>query len=97
VPAATLATVLESVHPNPFNPQAAVAFTLAAAGPVRLAVYDLHGTKVNTLFNGNLPAGRHEAVWDGRDDRGQAMASGVYFCKLVANNFSQTKKMVLLK
>ncbi len=97
VPAATLATVLESVQPNPFNPQATVAFTLAAAGPVRLAVYDLYGTKVHTLVDGDLAAGRHEAVWDGRDDRGQAMASGVYLARLVAGPVTQMRKMVLMK
>jgi hypothetical protein len=97
LPAAPLATVLESVHPNPFNPQAAVAFTLAAAGPVRLAVYDLHGTKVHTLVDGDLAAGRHEAVWDGRDDRGQAMASGTYLARLVAGPVTQMRKMVLMK
>ena len=84
-------------HPNPFNPQTTIAFSIKERGEVSLAVYDVAGQLVRTLANESLAAGPHTKVWDGRDNAGQPIASGVYFYKLVANNFSQTKKMVLLK
>lgn len=84
-------------HPNPFNPQTTIAFSLAARGRVSLAIYDVNGRIVRTLANETRAAGAYELKWDGRDDDGQAVASGVYFYRLVAPDFTQTKKMVLLK
>jgi hypothetical protein len=83
--------------PNPFNPNTTIAYGLAADGAVSLRVYDVSGALVRVLVDGWRPAGPHEAVWDGRNGSGEAMSSGVYFYRLQADGFTQTRKMVLLK
>jgi hypothetical protein len=84
-------------YPNPFNPQTTIAFTLKDRGAMTLKVYNVNGQLVRTLIDGVRAAGPDTKVWDGHNDAGQSVSSGVYFYKLVTNNFSQTKKMVLLK
>jgi hypothetical protein len=84
-------------YPNPFNPATKISFTLPEARPVRLAVYTLAGRLVTTLVNEERDAGTHEVVWNGRDDRGQLVASGTYFYRIEAGPDSQTRKMVLMK
>jgi hypothetical protein len=84
-------------YPNPFNPQTTIAFSIKDRGPVTVKVYNVAGELVRTLVNENRVAGSYTLVWDGRSEAGSAVASGVYFYKLVANGFSQTRKMVLLK
>lgn len=84
-------------YPNPFNPQTTIAFTIKDRGAVTLKVYNVNGELVRTLANENRAAGSYQLTWDGHNDAGQTVSSGVYFYKLVTNNFSQTKKMVLLK
>jgi hypothetical protein len=79
-------------YPNPFNPTTTIAFDLAEAGQVSLKVYDIMGREVAVLANGYLPAGRHRLVFDA-----QGLPSGLYMFKLTAGNFSDMKKMVLLK
>jgi hypothetical protein len=88
---------LSQNYPNPFNPQTTIAFSLKERGAVSLKVYNVAGELVRTLMNESQDKGAHTKVWDGRNDSGQPVSSGVYFYKLVTNNFSQTKKMVLLK
>jgi hypothetical protein len=90
-------TALVGVYPNPFNPSTHVTFSLAATQAVRLAVYDLQGNRVRTLVDEERPAGRHEAVWDGRDTDGRGVASGVYMARLVSGGVSEMRKMILLK
>jgi len=90
-------TRLVSVHPNPFHPAATVEFDLSRAGHVRLEVYDAGGARVRTLYDGDAAAGRHAEVWDGRDDGGRAVASGVYFARLTADRATLSRRMVLLK
>jgi len=93
-----LAFALLPCHPNPFNPLTTITFTLAEPVTTRLAVYDLRGRLVRFLVAGEvLGAGVHEVVWDGRDDAGQAVAAGVYACKLTAGRFSATRSMTLVK
>ncbi len=96
-PALPTATALVSIHPNPFNPQTRIAYDLATTGPVRLEIFDLRGKRVRTLVAAPEPAGRHEAVWNGRDDSGQAVASGTYLARLVAGEVRIARKLVLLK
>ncbi|HEU4365410.1 MAG TPA: FlgD immunoglobulin-like domain containing protein [Candidatus Krumholzibacteria bacterium] len=91
------ATRLEQNYPNPFNPQTTIAFSLAQRGAVTLAVYDVAGRLVRRLADGTADAGEHSAAWDGHNDAGAQVASGVYFYKLTAGDFVQTRKMVLLK
>jgi len=90
-------TCLKGIHPNPFNPQTTVSFDLAAPARVEVAVYDLKGARVRSLVTQHLPAGRHKAVWDGRNDAGGKVASGVYFARMVAGEVKQVRKMVLVK
>jgi hypothetical protein len=84
-------------YPNPFNPQTTIAFTIKDRGAVTVKVYNVNGELVRTLANESRAAGSYSLTWDGHNDSGQSVSSGVYFYKLVTNNFSQTKKMVLLK
>jgi hypothetical protein len=88
---------LSQNYPNPFNPQTTIAFTIKDRGAVSIKVYNVNGELVRTLANDSRAAGSYTLVWDGHNDAGQSVSSGVYFYKLVTNSFSQTKKMVLLK
>lgn len=78
--------------PNPFNPATAISFTLPASVKVKLEIFNAIGQKVATLVNSTLPAGRHTATWNAAH-----MPSSIYFYKLEAGSFSQTRKMVLAK
>jgi GH25 family lysozyme M1 (1,4-beta-N-acetylmuramidase) len=80
-------------QPNPFNPRTTIRFDLPDAGRVRLAVYDVAGRLIRTLVDADLPRGTHEEVWDGRDEAGQAVASGSYFAKLNAGARAETIRM----
>ena len=93
------ATALKGSYPNPFNPKTTLRFALAADAPVHMGVYDLTGRRVRQLMAGErkLAAGQHEIVWDGRNDAGARVASGVYFVRMDADAVSQTLKLVLLK
>jgi len=92
-----LMMVLEQNVPNPFNPTTTIPFTLAAAGPVELVVYDVRGAHVATLFVGSLAEGRHEIDWSGLDDSGRPVSSGQYFYALTVGKQTRSNKMVLLK
>jgi hypothetical protein len=88
---------LRGASPNPFNPVTKVAYGAPVESHVRLAVYNVAGRLVRTLVDREVVAGYHEAVWDGRDDRGVEVSSGVYFCRMEAEGFGDSTKMVLLK
>lgn len=88
---------LKGNFPNPFNPKTTIRFALAANEHVHLSVYDLGGRLVKTLVDEPMVAANHEVVWDGKDNSGARVASGVYFYKLVAGDFNATEKMVMLK
>jgi len=83
--------------PNPFSESTRITFSLATPGEVSLLIYDVSGKKVRTLLRGPRDAAKHELSWDGRDDRGNGVGSGVYVCKLTAGGSTKTKKMVLLR
>ncbi len=89
--------VLYPCAPNPFNPRTTIRYTLAQAGHVELEVYDAAGRHVRTLVRELVSAGEHEVYWSGRDDAGEAVASGVYLYQLRADSFVETRRMVLLK
>jgi hypothetical protein len=84
-------------YPNPFNPTTIIRFDLPRSGHVKLSVYNVSGTLVSTITDRHMKEGRREVTWDARDSRGNPVASGIYFCRLVAGDFSQTRKMVLLR
>ena len=83
--------------PNPFNASTTIAFQLAFASQVELAVYNISGQRVRTLVSGSLPAGHHRLQWDGRNDRGEPVASGAYLYQLSAGDFVATRQLMLLK
>ncbi len=84
-------------YPNPFNPATTIAFSLAKNSQVVLAIYDVRGALVRVLIDEPRAAGGQRAVWDGKDDSGSDVSSGVYFYRLTAGRFQSTRKMVLLK
>jgi subtilisin family serine protease len=84
-------------HPNPFNPVTNIKFTLAGEGPVELAVYDLSGRKISTLVRETRGPGDHEVTWNGTDQAGSPVPSGMYFYRLNAGVESKTRKMMLVK
>jgi hypothetical protein len=88
---------LSQNYPNPFNPTTKIEFTLAKSGFVTLQIYDVRGRKVRTLVSENLPSGYKSVLWDGKNDDGKDVASGVYFYQLKVGDFSEPKKMLLLK
>jgi hypothetical protein len=88
---------LEQNYPNPFNPETNIEFMLPKAQNVSLSVYNLLGQQIRTLVNSNLEAGRHVAHWDGKNDNGAAVPSGVYFYRIYTPEFAQTNKMVLVR
>lgn len=97
-PAVVLGPRLFAPYPNPFNPLTSLRFSLDAAGPVTLRVYDVGGRLVRTLLaDVPLAAGEHAAAWDGRDGSGRTVAAGVYVCRLEAEGRTLLGRMTLLK
>lgn len=90
-------TAITSVSPNPFNPSTRLTFSLAENGPVLLGIYDVSGRRVRELVNEPFPAGEHSVFWDGRNEAGQMVSSGVYFARLASPAGACTKKLLLLK
>jgi hypothetical protein len=88
---------LDQNLPNPFNAQTKINFSMPAANHVKLVVFNVLGQEVVTLLDQKLDANRHEVVWDGTDDAGHTVGSGVYWSQLTAGDYSSNKKMVVLK
>lgn len=88
---------LSNARPNPFNPTTTIAYEVPASGHADIIVYDVQGRRIRTLVSNVVTAGVHEVVWDGRDDRGNLVASGLYLYRLRSGSIVETKKMVLLK
>ncbi|MDP6350289.1 MAG: FlgD immunoglobulin-like domain containing protein [Kiritimatiellia bacterium] len=87
---------LEQNQPNPFNPSTVIAFSLERETWASLAVFDARGRQVRLIHAGELPAGRHRLSWDGRDERGHRVPSGVYFYRLQTPTWNSAKRMLLL-
>ena len=92
IAAVPLAYRLEQNHPNPFNPSTTIPFSIAQQEHVSIEIYDMLGKKVTTLIAGKREAGNHQVDWNAT-----GQASGVYFYKLTAGDFSQTRKLILLR
>jgi hypothetical protein len=92
-----VATSLSAAYPNPFNPQTTLSFNLQEAGDVSLVIFNQRGQRVRSMVNGSLPAGKHQVVWNGTDDNGSAVSSGLYFFRMKTGKYSSTRKMVLMK
>ena len=89
--------VLEQNYPNPFNPSTVITVALPERARVQVAVYTLQGQRLKTLFDGAMDAGYHRIVWDGSDEEGSRVSSGMYLCRMIAGSFIGSRKMVLLR
>jgi len=89
--------VLEQNYPNPFNPITTIRYGLPESSPVKLTVYDLAGRKIKTLVDTDKPAGWHSVTWDGTDDSGISVSTGVYLYIIHTKNYTVTKKMLYMK
>jgi hypothetical protein len=92
-----LVYALSQNFPNPFNPSTTIRYDTKAKGLVAIRLYDVSGRLVRTLVDGGKDAGSYSAVWDGRNNLGTAAASGIYFCKMEAEGWSATRKVVMLR
>jgi len=89
---------LSQNYPNPFNPSTTIRFGLPKEAPVTLEIYNLLGMKVRTLISGkDVSAAFYNVTWDGRDDAGVSLPSGIYIYRIVADKFVSSKKMTLVK
>ena len=84
-------------YPNPFNPTTSITYRIAEITDVKLSIYNLRGQVVRVLVDQRKDAGSYNAVWDGRDQLGRAVASGIYMYKLDAGGMVQSRKMLLMK
>ncbi len=88
---------LHQNYPNPFNPVTTIAYDLPEAGDITVTILNILGQEVTKLVNGYQQAGVYRVVWDGRDNNGQAVNSGLYFYQIKSKKFMAAKKMILLK
>jgi len=90
-------TAITGIHPNPFNPETTIYYKVDKAGPSSLEIHNIRGQKVRTLHRSFQQAGVHSQVFDGLDDNGAMLGSGIYFCVLRSSGNTDTRKMVLSK
>ncbi|MCC7430093.1 S8 family serine peptidase [bacterium] len=88
---------LSQNYPNPFNPTTTIEFAILESGKTELEIFNVLGQKIRTLVSEKLLSGSYKVKWNGTDENGKQVSSGIYFYKLKSGNFSETKKMVLLK
>ena len=88
---------ISAIYPNPFNPETNIRFSTRLAGKVNLEIYNVKGQKVNTLVSGHHEAGFYQVTWNGVDNNGRKVGSGVYFTRLTTPDKQVVKKMVLIK
>jgi hypothetical protein len=88
---------LQGSVPNPFRASTEIRFDLPRPSALSLRVYDVGGRLVRKLVDGSMPAGRHRVGWDGRDDSGSRVSTGIYFCRLRADGFEASRRMLRLE
>jgi flagellar hook assembly protein FlgD len=88
---------IRGVFPNPFNPSTTIVFSLPRTGQATLAIYNPSGQKIRELVSGAITAGNHSMQWDGRDDKGKIVSSGVYITRLRMGAMTASQSMLLLK
>ncbi len=91
------ATALIGNYPNPFNPSTTISYSVKDAAPVRVEIFNGKGQLIRTLVNAIQPSGYYNAVWNGRDDAGKTVASGVYLVRMHAGDYRSTRKMMLME
>ena len=84
-------------YPNPFNPETTISYTLPTAGLVSLEIYNSRGQLVRSLLQEEQSAGEHTLIWNGKDDSGHSVASGLYLCRIACNGIHEMRKMLLMK
>jgi flagellar hook assembly protein FlgD len=84
-------------YPNPFNPSTVIKVAIPATQHVSLKVFNIHGELVSTITDDVMEAGYHQFTWNGKNNNGSQVASGIYFYQIITNGFNQAKKMMLLK
>jgi hypothetical protein len=84
-------------YPNPFGPTTTIRYEMPAKAHVQIAIYNVNGERVRVLVDGAKPPGHYTATWDGRNARGEVVASGVYFYRMTAGNFVGMRKIVFLR
>lgn len=89
--------ILRQNFPNPFNPKTTISFNLPKADEVSLQIFNVKGQLVKTLLNESKTAGTHQVIWNGTDNSGKPISSGVYYYKITAGKYSSTRKMILMK
>jgi hypothetical protein len=90
-------TILFQNYPNPFNSQTVISFQIKSATKVKLEVYNILGNKIHTLVDEFKSAGYYSESWDGKDDNGFQVPTGIYFYRLITDNYTQTKKLLIIK
>ena len=88
---------LSQNYPNPFNPETTIKYQIPNNSQVYLSIYNVIGQEVRVLINQELSAGYHSVVWDGRDNHGNLVTSGVYYFRIKADSYTDLKKMIFMK
>ncbi|HDQ45484.1 MAG TPA: T9SS type A sorting domain-containing protein [bacterium] len=89
--------LLKQNYPNPFNPSTTIGFSVKDPGPVKLTVFDLLGREIRTLVDASLSPGHHTVHWDGRDDAGAVVSSGIYIYRIEAVSYTASKKLSFIR
>jgi hypothetical protein len=84
-------------YPNPFNPETQIRFEMAKTANVSVKIYDALGREIRTLYNGVKQVGQHQLTWDGKNDKGLQVASGIYFYRMKSENYRAMRKLVLVR
>lgn len=90
-------TEITSIYPNPFNPITTITYSIKNAGNVTLDIYNIKGQKVKQLVNEQMSVDHYTVIWNGKDNTGKNVSSGIYFCKLKTDDITHTKRVMLLK
>ncbi len=90
-------TELQCNHPNPFNPETTISYSMNENSRVLIEIYNIKGQKIKTLINGFREVGYHSVIWNGKDDSGKLVTSGLYFYRMKTSNYDMMRKMILLK
>jgi hypothetical protein len=88
---------LHGNYPNPFNPSTNIQFTIPQPGNVKIDIYNINGELVSSLTNKDFAIGTHSVTWNGKDNSGSSVSSGIYLYRMTSNNFVQSNRMLLLK
>jgi hypothetical protein len=96
-PELPIITKLYNAYPNPFNPNTVISYSISKPATVTLEIYNSKGQKIRSFINNHNSAGIYRMNWDGKDDTGKTVSSGVYIYRMKTDNFQQSKKMLLTK